>query len=178
MDFPVTATGIMGYDPDAVDVLMARVKKQYEGEVHGLITAGVLGEVRFDLVPGGYQIPAVDAALARLSDTFELREQNQRLGALGKSVILNELAQLEIEIKRVIGLGAVGAFDYAKNGYKKRDVAKLLKVIARFEKLSEIDTFVVRNAALAKSYSGLDRDQVDDFLAVVTAAATRSRITV
>ena len=177
LNFPTTPPGILGYDPKAVDALMARLKRQYEGEIQGLVTSGMLGATRFDKTPGGYQIPAVDAALARVADTFELREQTERLSRLGNKVIMSELAVLELELKRVLDLGAVGAFDYAKNGYRKSSVSKLLKSIAGFSQLDEIDTFVIRSAALGRAINGLDRDQVDEFLAAVTAAAVRLRIT-
>jgi DivIVA domain-containing protein len=177
MDFPTTPTGVQGYEPQAVDALMARVKRQYEGQGLGPISAGMLVETRFDLVAGGYQVQAVDAALARLADTFELREQSERLARLGKGVILGELEIMDSELQRVLSLGAVGAFDYAKRGYKKRDVKKVLQIISEFGGLDRVDTFVVRSQALRRSRSGLDRDQVDEFLALVTAASTRARIT-
>lgn len=179
MDFPSTAAGILGYDPKGVDSLMARVKRQYEGQGQGpgLVSSGMLSQVKFDLVAGGYQVPAVDAALARLADTFELKEQAQRLALLGKASILSELESMETKILSVLELGAVGAFDYAKSGYNKRDVAKLLKIISGFGGLEKVDSFVVRSEALRKSFSGLDRHQVDEFLALVTAASTRARLT-
>jgi DivIVA domain-containing protein len=177
MDFPNTFAGVLGYDPKAVDALMARVKRQYEDQGLDLISAGMLVETRFDLVGGGYQVLAVDAALARLADTFELKEQSERLARLGKLIILSELEKMNIEVQRVLELGAVGAFDYAKRGYNKRDVTKALKMISAFDGLDKVDSFVVRSQVLRKSRSGLDRDQVDEFLALVTAAATRARIT-
>jgi DivIVA domain-containing protein len=177
MDLPTTSTDALGYDPKAVDALMARVKRQYEDHGLGLISSGMLVETKFDLVAGGYQVLAVDAALARLADTFGLKEQSERLARLGKVMILSELEQMDIEVQRVLELGAVGAFDYAKRGYNKRDVAKILKIISEFGGSGKVDTFVVRSQALRKSRSGLDREQVNEFLALVAGASTRARIT-
>lgn len=175
MEFPNTLQGLPGYDSVAVDALMVRVKKQHAGQVWGLITSGMLAETRFELVVGGYQIPVVDAALAQLADTLESREQIERLGRLGRAVLSAELVALQVQIKRVLDLGAIEAFDYAKNGYRKSAVLKLVKLASEFSKLADMDSFVLRSAALGRALNGLDRDQVDEFLTAVTGACARAR---
>lgn len=65
MNFPMASAKLQGYDPKQVDALMARVKSQHDNPDRELISSAVVAIAKFDLVPGGYKIPAVDEQLRK-----------------------------------------------------------------------------------------------------------------
>lgn len=56
---------ILGYDPEQVDGLLDRVRRQYDNPQSRLVTPGMLAVAKFDLIPGGYRIDEVDSIIAR-----------------------------------------------------------------------------------------------------------------
>ena len=102
MIFPLNAPDILGYDREQVEALLARVKTQYQNPNRTLITSAMLAVVKFDLVPGGYQIPAVDDALARVADTFDEREIKDRLAKEGRVALVGELTAMLNIIRPVL----------------------------------------------------------------------------
>ena len=172
MSFPLTAAKLQGYDTQQVDALMERVKKQYENPHLELVTAAMLGVAQFDLVSGGYQIPAVDSAIARVADTLEQREVDRALKVNGRGATATALALQIREIKQVLEREPKTRFAGSRNGYSKREVEKLLKRFSiKRGVLSVPDTFEIRTISLGRSASGFERAEVDEFLALVVAAA-------
>ncbi len=102
MNFPLNEHDIPGYDQEQVDALLARVKTQYQKPNRILITSAMLAVVKFDLVPGGYQITAVDDALARVADTFDEREIQARLAKEGRASLVGELTAMLNIIRPVL----------------------------------------------------------------------------
>lgn len=171
MSFPLTSAKLQGYDLQQVDALMARVKTQYENPNLELVTATMLTVAKFDLVQGGYQIPAVDAAIARVADTFEQREIERSIRLLGRGAVGAELAANLRQIKAILEAPAKERFAQTRNGYSQKAVNNLLKRISvKRSMLIAPDAFEIRTISLGRSGSGLDRDQVDGFLALIVSA--------
>lgn len=171
MEFARTSAKIPGYDPEQVDVLVARLQRQYESPALKLVTASMLGVVKFDLVPGGYQIPVVDKAIAGYAETFLEREVAGKVKRGGREEVAAELAAALREIRRVSDLPAKKAFSRARNGYKRRQVTAILKKLeVKRGVITELDPLVLRTTAFGRSRSGFDRSQVDEFLALVIKA--------
>lgn len=171
MEFPSTSAKIPGYDPEQVDVLVARLNRQYENPSLKLVTSSMLSVVKFDLVPGGYQIPAVDKAIAGFAETFLEREVAGKVKRGGRDAVAAELAGALREIRRVTELPAGKAFSRARNGYKRRQVKAVLKKLEiKRGVIAELDALTLRTAAFGRSRSGFDRTEVDEFLALVIKA--------
>lgn len=176
MNFPLNATDIPGYSPDQVDALLARVKTQYQNPERRLVTSAMLAVVKFDLVPGGYQIPLVDDALAKVANTFDEREIARRVSEEGNGSIAGELTGMLKIIRPVLECKASESFSPARNGYNRKLVAALLRKISvkRGEVIAP-ESHELRTMNLGRSVSGFDRTQVDEFLAVVIGAIHRQR---
>ncbi len=171
MGFPNTSAKIPGYDPEQVDVLVARLQRQFESPALKLVTSSMLSVVKFDLVPGGYQIPAVDKAIAGYAETFLEREVAGKVKRGGREEVAAELAGALREIRRVTDLPAGKAFSRARNGYKRRQVIAILKKLEiKRGVITEIDPLTLRTMAFKRSGSGFDRTEVDEFLGLVIKA--------
>ena len=171
MEFPSTSAKIPGYDPEQVDVLVARLNRQYENPSLKLVTSSMLSVVKFDLVPGGYQIPAVDKAIAGFAETFLEREVAGKVKRGGRDGVAAELAAALREIRRVTELPAGKAFSRSRNGYKRRQVKAILKKLEiKRGVISELDALTLRTTPFGRSRSGFDRTEVDEFLALVIKA--------
>jgi DivIVA domain-containing protein len=76
-----------GYDIRQVEAFLAKARQVYESESPGaMMTSWHVRTVGFDLVRGGYDVDAVDAALDRIEDAFARREKHsgeERAGAAG-----------------------------------------------------------------------------------------------
>lgn len=171
MGYPNTSAKIPGYDPEQVDVLMERLQRQYQNPALKLVTSSILDAVKFDLVPGGYQIPAVDRDIASYAETFLEREVAGKLRLGGRDQISAELATVLREIRKVTELPAGKAFSRARNGYSRRRVIALLKKLdVKRGSISDLDAMELRLTSFGRARSGFDRAQVDDFLALVIRA--------
>lgn len=176
MNFPTTAQDIPGYDRDQVDALLARVKTQYQNPTRTLITSAMLAVVKFDLVPGGYQIPAVDDALARVADTFDEREIQARLAREGRASLVGELTAMLNIIRPVLERKPAESFTKQRNGYSQKLVKALFKQITvKRGEVSAPETYKLRTMSLGRSGSGFDRSQVDEFIGLVIGAIHRQR---
>jgi|TARA_B110000858_G_scaffold195250_1_gene251219 DivIVA domain-containing protein len=172
--FPKSQPDLMGYDPDQVDALLARIKIQFEAAGRSLITSSIVSVARFDLVAGGYQIMAVDNTLARLGDSLEAREIAERMLRFGKLPILTELNRLLPEIAQVLGQKPNESFSGQRNGYSKSQVAELLNSIrVNRGKLVSPLPLEVRTWSLGSARSGVSRSEVDAFCDLVASAGHR-----
>jgi DivIVA domain-containing protein len=176
MNFPTTAQDLPGYDSDQVDSLLARVRTQYQNPSRTLITSAMLAVVKFDLVPGGYQIAVVDDALAKVADTFDEREIQVRLAGEGRAALVGELTAMLNVIRPVLERKTSESFSRQRNGYSPKLVKALLKQITvRRGEVSAPETYKLRTMSLGRSGSGLDRSQVDEFIGLVVGAIHRQR---
>ncbi len=171
MDFSRTSAKIPGYDPEQVDALVSRLQRQFDNPGLKLVTSSTLSVVKFDLVPGGYQIPAVDSAIARFAETFLEREIAGKVRRGGRDEIAAELSKALRQIRKVTEAKRRKAFSKAAGGYKKRQVIAILKKIElKRGMVSEIDPILLRTVAFGRSRSGFDRTEVDEFLTLVIKA--------
>jgi DivIVA domain-containing protein len=167
MDFPRTKPKVLGYDPEQVDVLLQRLQRQYENPELKLVTSAVVNVAKFDLVPGGYQIPVVDTAIAKLAEIF-LEREIAGLVRTSRAQVALELSNNLREIKAVLEAGPKKSFSSQNQGFKKRDVAALLRRIEiKRGALNAPDSLELRTIGFRRSRSGLDRLEVDAFLNLV-----------
>ncbi|MEY4989947.1 MAG: hypothetical protein RIS08_173 [Actinomycetota bacterium] len=168
MDFPRTKPKVLGYDPQQVDVLFARLHRQYENPDLKLVDSSVVNVAKFDLVLGGYQIPAIDSALAKLVEIFLEREIAGQVRSGKREKIAKELASNIKEIKSVLENGPKKVFSIEKQGFRKRDVIALVKRIEiKRGALSAPDSLELRTIGFRRSRKGFDRAEVDAFLNLV-----------
>jgi DivIVA domain-containing protein len=85
--FPRASRLAKGYDADQVEAFLTKARAAYEdGERSATMTSWHVRTVGFDLVRGGYEVEAVDAALDRIEDAFARREKQrgeERVGSGG-----------------------------------------------------------------------------------------------
>ena len=176
MNFPLNAQDIPGYDQEQVDAVLARVKTQYQNPNRTLITSAMLAVVKFDLVPGGYQVAAVDDALAKVADTFDEREIQARLAKEGKTSLVGELTAMLNIIRPVLEKKPEESFNKQRNGYSRKLVRALLRQISvKRGEVTAPETQQLRTMSLGRSGSGFDRSQVDEFIGVLIGAIHRQR---
>jgi DivIVA domain-containing protein len=171
MGFPNTSGKIPGYDPGQVDALMARVERQYQNPELKTLRSDMLDVVKFDLVPGGYQIPIVDSALAKMAEIFLEREVAGRLRRLGPESLTQELGSNLKHIRKVAELGAGKAFTKERDGYRVRDVQGVVKSLELARgSIAGVDSMELRTISFRRSRTGLDRSEVDQFLSRIITA--------
>lgn len=174
MNFPLASAKLQGYDPKQVDALMARVTSQHENPDREILSSAVVAVAKFDLVKGGYQIPAVDEAIAKVADTFEVRELEREIKRQGRAKASTELAALLRLLKQVLETEPKQRFEKASQGYSPRLVNALIKKIEiKRSTLVAPTTFELRTVSLGRSSNGYDRGQVDEFLGAVVSAMHR-----
>lgn len=168
MDFPRTKPKVLGYDPSQVDVLFARLQRQYEDPALKLVDSSIVNVAKFDLVPGGYQIPAIDAALAKLVEIFLEREIAGQVKSGKRDKVSKELAANLKEIKAVLEIGPKKVFLVEKQGFRKRDVIALVKRIEiKRGVLVAPESLELRTIGFRRSRQGFDKAEVDAFLNLV-----------
>lgn len=76
--FPRAGRISKGYDVEQVESFLGRARVAYEENGRGpAMTSWHVRTVGFDLVRGGYDVDAVDAALDRIEDAFARREKQR-----------------------------------------------------------------------------------------------------
>jgi DivIVA domain-containing protein len=76
--FPHAGKLAKGYDVEQVESFLARARTAYEESGRGpAMTSWHVRTVGFDLIRGGYDVDAVDAALDRIEDAFARREKQR-----------------------------------------------------------------------------------------------------
>lgn len=73
--FPRVGRWTRGYSVKEVDAFFATARRAYEGPLESALTGADVRAAAFDLVRGGYETRAVDAALDRLEGAFVRRER-------------------------------------------------------------------------------------------------------
>lgn len=174
MTFPTTSPKLLGYSTQQVDVIYARAQRQLLDPNLRVLTSEMLGAVKFDLVKGGYQIPAVDEELARLADQFDERDIQKKIAREGHSAISKELEEIIALIKPVLESARKPSFSRTRGGYKPGNVKRLLKRIEiRRSTLSAPASFELRTLPLGHARGGYSRSEVDEFISLVIAAQLR-----
>jgi DivIVA domain-containing protein len=168
---------LLGYDPEAVDALLDRVRRQYENPQSRTVTPSMLAVAKFDLVRAGYRIDEVDAALAKITDDFENREISQRLIRIGKSELKRENRRLIGQISEVMAIEGAQKFTPARSGYRPKQLNQLLSQI-RIEEgvLLAPEPMRIRMWQLGRARGGPNKLEVNEFLAQVVTALNTQRL--
>ncbi|MCF8528643.1 MAG: hypothetical protein K9G13_01890 [Aquiluna sp.] len=177
MSFPLANQTLLGYAPAQVDALMDRIRIQFENPNLSLVTSKIVEVARFDLVPGGYQVKAVDDAIARVCDTLLERELKDFILKNGRSMALVQLENNLELIRNTLELGAKTAFPKSKTAYSTRKIASLFKTLSvKRGSLSGPSTFELRTMPLGRSASGKDKSAVDSFISTLVHSFLLQRL--
>lgn len=164
--FPETRGRERGYDKRAVDVFLDGARTAFERREDALpITSEAIRQAAFPLVKGGYEIPAVDAALGRIEDAFAGRERDDRIRAMGARAWVaeaRETAQVVLDrLARPAGkrFRRSGRLRY---GYRVDEVDLVTdKLVRYFEDGAQVTPEQVRAAAFRMQRNGYSEEQVD-----------------
>lgn len=166
--FPLAQPDKPGYDQQQVDAFVALARRQYADATQEILTANQLRNTEFDLVHGGYDLLAVDAALDRLEDAFASREIQRQKLFRGDFAVQDRLARItEIVIGRLDRpkrkkFSNVG---WLLRGYDRKQVDLLCAQIEQHLKSgSKINLNVVRRAIFQSKRGGYLESQVDAFI--------------
>ncbi len=177
MSLSKVAGKLLGYDPEAVDALLDRVRRQYENPQSRIVTPSMLAVAKFDLVPAGYRIDEVDAALAKIADDFENREISQRLQRIGKLELKRENRKLIGLIAEVLAKEDEQRFTPSRSGYRPKQLNQLLDQIRIQEGvLLAPEPMKIRTWELGRAKGGPNKLEVNEFLAQVVTALNTQRI--
>lgn len=157
-----------GYDTAQVDEFIAKARAQFGNFETEILPSDHLRRVEFDLVHGGYQISAVDEAIARLEDAFAKNELQRQIAQKGKYAVEDRQARLkEIVIGRTERPKShkFSRVSWIMRGYDRKQVDALAAHIERHlmsgAALSVAD---VRGSIFKATRGGYVEGQVDAFL--------------
>lgn len=169
--------GILGYDPEQVDALMDRIRRQYENPQSRIITPSMLAVVRFELISGGYRIDQVDQSIATVAEDFEKREVERRLDRIGKTALVKETRRLLGDVLQVLELDPKKRFSPARNGYNPKLVNRLLAEFASEDGvLKGPATMEIRLRPLGTARLGPNRTEVNEFLSLLVGILNRQEL--
>lgn len=166
--FPLAQPNSPGYEQGQVDAFVALARSQYADVAQEILTANQLRNTEFDLVHGGYDVVAVDAALDRLEDAFAAREiQRQKLfrgdfAVKDRLERITEIVRGRLERPKRKKFSSVG---YLLRGYDRKQVDRLCNQIEEHLKSgSKIQLNIVRRAIFKAKRGGYVESQVDAFI--------------
>lgn len=169
--FPKAGLMRRGYRAEQVDHYFATAHEIYDaGEVEEMDSEGVR-TVAFDIVRGGYQADAVDAALDRLEAAFLQRRRADFVAEHGCQAWMDQVAELATTLYPRL-LRPVGErFSPAERiGYAKQEVDALMdQVAAYFDSQAPLTASQVRGTVFsaARRSRAYDEASVDRYLARV-----------
>lgn len=168
---------VSGYNPEQVDALMDRIRRQYENPGSRIIIPSMLAAVRFDFSPGGYRIEQVDMAIAQVSEDFEKREIAKRIERIGIQAMAKEVRSQIKVINDRLSKPASERFSPARNGYSGKAVDRLLsELLIEADRLTGPTTMDIRTRPLGTSRGGPSRLEVNEFLAMVVGVIHRQQL--
>lgn len=168
---------ILGYDPEQVDGLLDRVRRQYDNPQSRLVTPGMLAVAKFDLVRGGYRIDQVDTAIAKVADEFEVKEIAERIAKFGKAEIKRDLRKIIGMVAETLATAAKERFSPSPSGYHHRQVDRLISKVRIAEgKIFGPEPLGIRTSELGTAKGGPNRSEVNEFLALVVSAMHTQRL--
>jgi DivIVA domain-containing protein len=102
--FPRVGRLSKGYDVEGVEGFLNSARLAYEENGRGqLMTSWHVRTVGFDLVRGGYDVDAVDAALDRIEDAFARREKQRGEERSGSQAWQSQLRTQEQSLRAQLG---------------------------------------------------------------------------
>ncbi len=168
---------LLGYDPEQVDGLLDRVRRQYDNPQSRLVTPGMLAVAKFDLIPGGYRIDEVDLAIAKVADEFELRELAERISKYGKIEIKRDNRKIIGMVAEILARPSKERFSPSRNGYRNQQVEQLVREVRVADGLiSGPEPMDIRTRELGSAKGGPSRSEVNEFLALVVTALHTQRL--
>ncbi len=167
-----TVSGLRsGYDPDEVDEFFSHARQVYEQGPAGALSAKDVRRAGFEMVRGGYQTAAVDAALDRLEQAFVARQRAEFVAEQGQQAWM---ARLGDQARSLYGrLGRPDGDRFAppegrQQGYEPADVDALChRLIAYFDRGTPLSSNEVRSATFRgrKGRDAYAEGPVDAFFA-------------
>ncbi|MDQ4213285.1 DivIVA domain-containing protein [Microbacterium capsulatum] len=165
--FPIARRRAKGYQRAAVDAFLNSARGAFEEGARG-IGAADIRSASFPLVRGGYEIAAVDAALARVEEAFAQRERASAVAARGASAWVGRArtdAQLILDhLSRPRGhrFARTGLLTF---GYRIDEVDHVASRIVRFLRDGDaLSVDQVRQTAFRMQRRGYREEQVDALL--------------
>ena len=157
-----------GYSPEQVDAFVEMARQQYEHPEGHLLGAERIRETEFDLVRGGYEVSAVDAALDRIEDALANREISRKRETRGDFAIAHQLERITEIVRGRIERPKNKRFDRAawpSRGYNRKQVDKLCNLILEHLVNGEALTMSeVRRIVFSAQRGGYAENQVDAFI--------------
>lgn len=161
-----------GYDIAQVDTFLTRA-------LGGSVTSAQVRSAGFDLVRGGYQVDAVDAALDRLEDQLAASERREEQVSLGErrfvSQVTSQAQVLRARLARPHGDRFARAATWA-SAYDVTDVDELCDLVADyFDGAQPLTIDQLRSAVFKtrRGSRGYSEAAVDSFLDRVVAVMSR-----
>lgn len=164
--FSHVARRARGYDPRAVEAFLARARESFQGT--GALTSDDVRTVSFPMARGGFDVPSVDAALARLEDALAARERDARIRETGARTWVESAKDEAQELLARLSRPAGRRFDrvpWHRSGYSVVEVDIVAGRVARYFAVGEpITADQVRSAAFHSQRGGYREEQVDAVL--------------
>ena len=169
--FPVVTGRRRGYHRAAVDAFLSGARESYEA-ADAAVDAATVRAASFPMVRGGYQVDAVDRALARLEDALAAREREHAVAARGAEVWVSEARTVAQEILDRVTRPSGRRFDrvgFLRFGYRVDEVDHVGDRIADFLRTGQsITVEQVRTVAFRMQRGGYREEQVDAVLDAIT----------
>ena len=151
-----------------VDAFVALARRQYTDAAQEILTANQLRNTEFDLVHGGYDLVAVDAAMDRLEDSFAAREIQRQKLFRGDFAVKDRLERIKeivlgrLDLPKRKKFSSVG---WLLRGYDRKQVDQLCVQIEQHLKSgSQLHLNVVRRSIFKAKRGGYVESQVDAFI--------------
>ncbi|WP_221584189.1 DivIVA domain-containing protein [Microbacterium sp. G2-8] len=161
-----------GYEPASVEEFLAAARAAFQGESSAM-SSDIIRTASFPLVRGGFDVQAVDTALARLEDAFAQRERDQRIAAAGAETWVEQARAEAQELLARMSRPTGQRFDrvsWFRSGYSVAEVDAVTSRIARYFSHAEpLTVEQLRSAAFHAQRGGYREEQVD---AVLDAAVS------
>lgn len=167
--FPTAPRGEFGYDRDEVERALAVARERYENFDNASggkrLTAKSIRHTAFTMRKRGYSAPHVDAALERLEDAVAVREQEERVGQIGREEYLAETKDAARAILKRLERGPGQRFDRVsafQRGYSVAEVDAFADRIDDFLRGKAPMTLrEARGVAFTSKRRGYSEGQVD-----------------
>lgn len=157
-----------GYDPAQVDSLLELAKRQYDNPDSVLLRASDLRGIRLELVPGGYAVSQVDAALDNLEDYFIRTEVNAFRERFGEGELDKRFEELRQTLIPRLSREKNRRFTRVSilaRGYHRAQVDGLCeKLLTHFDGGDKVRVSDLRRVQFRAKRRGYSMPQVDSFL--------------
>jgi DivIVA domain-containing protein len=136
-----------GYDIEQVETFLSRARTAYEDTSRsGSMTSWHVRTVGFDLVRGGYDVDAVDAALDRIEDAFARRERQRGEERSGPAAWQNQVRNQEQSLRAQLGRPDGQRFPRGSGMELTYDIAAVDELCRRIEESFSTDRFLPPDA--------------------------------